>query len=70
MFNKIIQLFCEHIYSLEIWQDYMSVGDKHHKIASAKIELTCHKCGKVITIYDKWFKCINWLRKEGESPCK
>ena len=48
---------------LEIFQDYMSIGDKQDKRISAKIIVTCSRCGAEIIIYDKWCKYINWVAR-------
>ncbi|HEY8890231.1 MAG TPA: hypothetical protein VIM70_08230 [Clostridium sp.] len=67
MFKKIKQLFCNHTYILDVWQDHISVGDKYNNIVSAKIVLSCSRCNKEVIIYDKWSRHINWLRGVGTN---
>ena len=60
MIRKLRQIMCNHIFSVDISQDCMMGGDKHNKVNSGKIVLTCWKCEKEIIIYDKWFSNFIW----------
>ena len=65
--KSLKQIFCNHLFNLNIFKDYNSVGDESRGIESALISIKCRRCDKEYQIIDRQMKYIKWIRKESEA---
>jgi hypothetical protein len=65
--KKLKQLVCEHYFLVSMQDEYASVGDKYHKIKSAKTTFYCERCGYTITVLDRQMNYIeNIIKRVGK----
>ena len=63
MLNKIKQLFCNHRFvANNVYQIYLSEGDRHDKRGSYEYQMECYLCGEKQRIIKKW----NVIQEENE----
>ena len=55
LINKIKQLFCKHRFIVNnVYQTYLSVGDKQDNRVSYEYQMKCYLCCKEQRIIKKW----------------
>jgi hypothetical protein len=55
MINKIKQLFCNHRFVINnVYQTYLSQGDKQDERVSHEYQMECYLCGKKQSVIKKW----------------